>query len=151
MSFQIHEVWHTISIAKSIWWRSHSGYFERGEILEIPKFFKNLLRKNVKSCKPNMVELQFCEHVETMYPNTQKFNNIFEEVNGRIAIFQENSLGKNIKKMCINFDWHMMMEKLLKSFTDLSCISVKPAETQKFNYYFRCRKCPKAKLSSKNC
>ena len=51
-----------------------------------------------------MVELQFCEHVETMYPKTQKFNNIFEEVNGRIAIFQKNSVGKNIQKMCTNFD-----------------------------------------------
>ena len=57
-----------------------------------------------------MVELQLCEHVETMYPKTQKFNNIFEEVNGRIAIFQKNSVGKNIQKMCTNFDWHIMME-----------------------------------------
>ena len=43
------------------------SYFDGGELWEIPNILKKLAEVECKEAKPNMVELKWWEHVETMY------------------------------------------------------------------------------------
>ena len=88
---------------------------EGGKIWEIPNILKKLAEEECKkSYKPNMVELQWWEHVETMYLPKKRHKRknsttIFEGGKWPKQICLQKSLKDAIKKLCSRFGWPMMI------------------------------------------